>query len=84
MQVKHKMSPMVGSPFNNKIAFLLGVIAARLSQSPLSALRDSFAVVRYGLNFLETLEEPLMPPQNCTRDGIQTIWTERQAPQFLK
>uniref|UniRef100_A0A1I7X8S9 PBPe domain-containing protein n=1 Tax=Heterorhabditis bacteriophora TaxID=37862 RepID=A0A1I7X8S9_HETBA len=60
-----------------------GVIASRLSQTPLSALRNSFTIVKHGLKFLNDLNETISPPTTCSKKAVDSNWTENHGPQFL-
>ncbi|PIO59375.1 hypothetical protein TELCIR_19164, partial [Teladorsagia circumcincta] len=61
-----------------------GAIASRLSQTPLSALRNSFASIRNGLAFLNSLNETINPPVECGKDPTLAIWASDHGPRLLR
>ncbi|KAK6060506.1 hypothetical protein COOONC_01833 [Cooperia oncophora] len=60
-----------------------GAIASRLSQTPLSALRNSFASIRNGLRFLDSLNGTINPPTGCGKDPSLSIWVNDHGPHLL-
>ncbi|WKX93425.1 hypothetical protein Q1695_011024 [Nippostrongylus brasiliensis] len=61
-----------------------GAIANRLSATPLSALRSSFASIRNGLTFLDSLSVPINPPTECAKDAALSTWLNDHGPALLK
>ncbi|KIH67407.1 hypothetical protein ANCDUO_02260 [Ancylostoma duodenale] len=61
-----------------------GAIASRLSQTPLSALRSSFASIKSSLEFLDSLGETVNPPSGCGKDAVHSKWATDHGLQLLK
>ncbi|EYC45043.1 hypothetical protein Y032_0441g1521 [Ancylostoma ceylanicum] len=61
-----------------------GAIASRLSQTPLSALRSSFASIKSSLEFLDSLDETVNPPSGCGKDAVHSKWATDHGLQLLR
>ncbi|XGW12970.1 hypothetical protein V3C99_013540 [Haemonchus contortus] len=61
-----------------------GAIASRLSQTPLSALRNSFVSIRNGLTFLDSANETISPPVGCGKDPASSTWVSNHGPHLLR
>ncbi|ETN71546.1 hypothetical protein NECAME_14168 [Necator americanus] len=61
-----------------------GAIATRLSQTPLSALRSSFASIKSSLEFLGSFDGTVNPPLGCGKDAVHSKWSTVHGLQFLR
>lgn len=62
----------------------VGAVATRLSQTPLSALRSSFASIRNSLSFLDSLNDTINPPTQCAKDVAFSLWLNDYGPRLFR
>ncbi|KJH47915.1 hypothetical protein DICVIV_05982 [Dictyocaulus viviparus] len=61
-----------------------GAIAARLSQTPMSALRSSLGSIKESIGILNNLDVTIDSPKGCGKNAKLSTWVSAHGPQLLR